>query len=267
MLAGRDPKVRASPEKLAEHGSVIRPGVILGDPELSQENYGENALMPILNTDTAPSEVNLQRFGRVSTLPKRFKDFIVHITRRETPSPTLPISSDSSGTSYPIKRFVDYSNISYHHKVFLAVIDSDKEPTSYREAVKDRSWRIAMAEEIRALKLNKTWTIEQLPHCKRPIGCKWVYKVKHRADESIERYKSRQVAKRFTQVEGIDDYETFAPVAKLVTVRCLLTVAIVKEWQIHHMDVNNAFLHGDLDEEEPCQDHWDVVMRVLRYLK
>ncbi|PKI72597.1 hypothetical protein CRG98_006974 [Punica granatum] len=106
-----------------------------------------------------------------------------------------------------------------------------------------------MAKEIRALELNKTWTIVQLLPGKHPIRCKWVYKVKRRADGSIERYKARLAAKGFTQVEGIDYHETFAPVAKLVTVRCLLTVAVAKEWHIHQMDVNNAFLHGDLEEE------------------
>ncbi|PKI63865.1 hypothetical protein CRG98_015748 [Punica granatum] len=151
--------------------------------------------------------------------------------------------------SYPIERFVDYSNISNTHRAFLAAIDSDREPTSYREAVRDRKWRDAMAEEIRALELNKTWTIERLPPGKRPIGCKWVYKVKRRADGNVERYKARLVAKGFTQVEGIDYHEAFAPVAKLVTVRCLLTVAVAKGWYIHQMDVNNAFLHGDLEEE------------------
>ncbi|PKI73996.1 hypothetical protein CRG98_005613 [Punica granatum] len=106
-----------------------------------------------------------------------------------------------------------------------------------------------MAEEIHALELNKTWTVEQLPTSKRPIGCKWAFKVKHQADGSVERYKARLVAKGFTQVEGIDFHETFAPVAKLVTVRCLLTVAVARGWIIHQMDVNNAFLHGDLEEE------------------
>ncbi|PKI55300.1 hypothetical protein CRG98_024316 [Punica granatum] len=106
-----------------------------------------------------------------------------------------------------------------------------------------------MAEEIRALELNHTWTLETLPPGKRPIDCKWVFKIKRRADGSIERYKARLVAKGFTQVEGIDFHETFAPVAKLVTVRCLLTVAVAREWEMHQMDVQNAFLHGNLDEE------------------
>ncbi|PKI72097.1 hypothetical protein CRG98_007484 [Punica granatum] len=122
------------------------------------------------------------------------------------------------GMSYPIERFIDYSNISNQHKAFLAAIDSDREPTSYQEVVRDRRWRDAMAKEIRALKLNKTWTIEQLPPGKHLFGYKWVYKVKLKADGSVERYKARLVAKGFTQVKGTDYHEALAQVAKLVTV-------------------------------------------------
>lgn len=106
-----------------------------------------------------------------------------------------------------------------------------------------------MKEEIHALEINKTWTLEALPPGKRPIGCRWVYKIKYKADGSVERYKARLVAKGFTQIEGLDYHDTFAPVAKLVTVRCLLAVASVRNWELHQLDVNNAFLHGDLEEE------------------
>lgn len=72
-----------------------------------------------------------------------------------------------------------------------------------------------MIEEMKALRKNGTWELTELPTGKRPVGCKWVYTVKHKADGSIERYKARLVAKGFTQTYGIDYQETFAPVAKM----------------------------------------------------
>ncbi|KAL9275664.1 Retrovirus-related Pol polyprotein from transposon RE1-like protein, partial [Drosera capensis] len=103
--------------------------------------------------------------------------------------------------------------------------------------------------ELQALEENNTWTLTQLPPHKRAISYKWVYKIKYRADGSIERYKARLVAKGFLQQEGIDYQETFQPVAKLISVRCLLALAVTKSWALHQMDVNNVFLLGDLDKK------------------
>nr|KYP33449.1 Retrovirus-related Pol polyprotein from transposon TNT 1-94 [Cajanus cajan] len=106
-----------------------------------------------------------------------------------------------------------------------------------------------MSEEITALENNNTWTLVPLPKHKRPIACKWVYKLKHNADGTVDRHKARLVAKGFTQQAGVDFTDTFSPVAKLTTVRTLLAVAAVKQWHLIQLDINNAFLNGDLEEE------------------
>ena len=106
-----------------------------------------------------------------------------------------------------------------------------------------------MAKEISALEENSTWEYAVLPPGKTALGSKWVYKIKYHADGPLSWYKARLVMLGNTQVEGEDFHETFALVAKMTTVRCLLSLAISKGWELHQMNVHNAFLHGDLDEE------------------
>ncbi|KAL0297759.1 UNVERIFIED_CONTAM: Retrovirus-related Pol polyprotein from transposon RE1 [Sesamum radiatum] len=108
---------------------------------------------------------------------------------------------------------------------------------------------IGYASEINALEANQTWEITPLPPDKMPIGCRWVFKLKLKADGSIDRYKARLVAKGYNQIKGIDYNESFSPVAKSVTVRLFFSIAAASNWHIHQMDVNNAFLHGYLEEE------------------
>ncbi|KAL3378593.1 hypothetical protein AABB24_004490 [Solanum stoloniferum] len=107
----------------------------------------------------------------------------------------------------------------------------------------------AMKLEIQALEDNNTWEIVDLPPGKNAIGSKWVYKIKYKANGELERFKARLVAKGYSQQEGLDYYDTFSPVAKMVTVRCVIALAVSKGWNLYQMDVYNAFLQGDLDEE------------------
>ena len=106
-----------------------------------------------------------------------------------------------------------------------------------------------MDKEIAALELTNTWTLTTLPPGKVPIGCKLVYRTKYRSDGSIERHEARLVAKVYTQREGLDYTDIFSPVAKLVSVKMVLSMAAMKGWRLHQIDVNNAFLHGELAEE------------------
>ena len=106
-----------------------------------------------------------------------------------------------------------------------------------------------MQKEIATLEENKTKTLVDLPHGKHAIDSKWVYKVKYQSDGTIERFKAQLVAKGYTQVEGMDFHDTFAPVAKLTIVRSLLAMLTIRNWHVHQLNVNNTFLHGDLNEE------------------
>ena len=106
-----------------------------------------------------------------------------------------------------------------------------------------------MNSKIAVLEHNHIWSLVPLPPCQKAIGCRWLYKIKYNSDGSIECYKARLVAKRYTQVEGIDYKETFSPTTTLTTLRCLLTIVAARKWFTYQLDVQNTFLHGNLDEE------------------
>ncbi|CAH9121069.1 unnamed protein product [Cuscuta epithymum] len=188
---------------------------------------------------------------RVRRPPAWHHDYDIQLNTVKITSPPDVGSSSSvnSGNPYPLSHYVQYSHFSVEHRAFLAAISATKEPGSFREAVCDPRWREAMQREISALERTGTWTLTPLPPGKRAIYCKWVYKIKYKSDGTIDRYKARLVVCGNRQVQGIDYSETFAPVAKMVTVRTLLMVAASRHWELHQMDVDNAFLHGDLHEE------------------
>ena len=99
------------------------------------------------------------------------------------------------------------------------------EPHSFREASTNPLWLTVMKEELNALHKNNTWDMVDLPLGKSVVGCKWVYKIKTCSNGTIDRYKARLVARGFTQEYGVDYKETFAPAARLISVRALLVVA------------------------------------------
>lgn len=120
------------------------------------------------------------------------------------------------------------------------------EPSFYHQAAKFPQWQKAMADELEAMEKTQTWTVVSVPKEKHTIGSKWVYKIKYKPDGTVDQHKARLVVKGYNQIEGVDFFDTFSPVAKIVTVKVLLTLATSYNWPIFQMDVNNAFLNGDL---------------------
>jgi len=106
-----------------------------------------------------------------------------------------------------------------------------------------------MNKEIEALNNNNTWDLVDLPAGKKAISSKWVYKVKLKSDGTLERFKARLVIRGFTQHYGVDYQEVFSPMVKMTTIRSIIALAASKNWHLSQLDVNNAFLYGDLDEE------------------
>ncbi|KAK1440796.1 hypothetical protein QVD17_06628 [Tagetes erecta] len=208
----------------------------------SQQNCQTEGVNEIIGEGSDPI-----RQQRIKIRPKRLGDFVVDLP--PSIDHALPTANQQPSTVHSLAHFISYNKFSNNHKAFLAAISSTDEPKTFKQAVQDENWRKAMEKEIRALEENGTWTLEELPEGKRAIDSKWVYKVKFKPNGEIERYKARLVARGFKQMEGVDFHDTFAPVAKLVTVRTLLAVAVKKDWIIHQLDVDNAFLHGDLNEE------------------
>jgi hypothetical protein len=106
-----------------------------------------------------------------------------------------------------------------------------------------------MQEEENSLLKKQTWDLVPLHSGRKLVRCRWVYRTKSAADGHISEYKSSLVAKGFQQVHGIEYDDTFAPVENMDSIHLALSIARTKVWEVHHMDVKNAFIHDDIFEE------------------
>jgi hypothetical protein len=194
-------------------------------------------------------------------------------TSSDTSDPTPSIPSTRSG------RVVKPSNYYYNiAHAAIEILDSDM-PKSYTEAVNSnegKQWREAIDEEIKSLNANDTFVYVKRDRLGKGVvnvmGCRWLFRVKLNADGNVERYKARLVAQGFTQKEGIDYHETFAPVVKYKSLRIILALANLLNYEIKQMDVVTAFLNAKLDEDVYMQvpqgfKHWGDSSYILKLHK
>lgn len=151
----------------------------------------------------------------------------------------------------PVDRYMA-SFVETGHFALSAVQYVENDPVTIEEAQERDDWpqwQEAIQSEYTSLIKNKTWSVCDLPVDRKAITNKWVFKLKRKADGRVDKYKARLVARGFTQKFGFDYSETYAPVAKLVTLKVLLAVANHRDMHIHQMDVKSAFLNGELTED------------------
>ena len=149
----------------------------------------------------------------------------------------------------PISLFCTYNQWSSHSCSFIASLDSISLPNTFQEALFHLGWCSVMIEEMDALNGNGTWNLVHLPTGKKAIGYRWVFVVKVNPDGLISRLKARLMAKGYAQTYGVDYSDTFSPVAKMTSIRLFISLAATHNWDLHQLDIKNAFLHGDLQEE------------------
>nr|GEX86199.1 ribonuclease H-like domain-containing protein [Tanacetum cinerariifolium] len=174
---------------------------------------------------------NFRRSSRTSVFLINFNDFII-----------------DSMVKQGLEKYVNYSYLNKGKFCFATMLNKGVEPKTYLETSQHKHLVDAMNAEMDALYRNDTWEIVNLHVRRKIIGSKWVWKNKYKSDGDIERYKARLVAKGFNQKEGIDFDKTFSLVVKIVTVRCLINLSVQSGWSLYQMDINNAFLYGDLEE-------------------
>ncbi|GJV60135.1 ribonuclease H-like domain-containing protein [Tanacetum coccineum] len=206
----------------SSHSSV--PGKGVNTVDFSSGNNGNDAqssddTFDAQNDQVTTLEENIVYEGNLDQNPS-FSTQGVQNLRRSSRQTVFPRNYNDfvieSKVKYGLKKFVNYSKLD--------------------------------SENLYALLRNDTWKITQLPKDRKAIGSKWIFKIRYKSDGEIDRYKTRLVAKDFNQKEGIDYEETFSHVVKMVTVRCSLNLVVLNSWSIFQLNVNNAFLYGDLDE-------------------
>ncbi|XP_076951121.1 uncharacterized protein LOC143624310 [Bidens hawaiensis] len=223
--------------------SITNEGFHVGHENIDISNNHE---IEVEQTVQKEQEEPLQEEIRQEETTKRY--VLPPRVNRGIPAKRYSPEKQPKSSRYPMANIVE-GNLSIEAKAFTSSLYTEQIPTSVEQGLKSKNWTDAMDTEMKALMKNNTWEKCDLPTGKKPVGCRWVFSIKHKPDGTIERYKARLVAKGYTQTYGVDYSETFSPVAKFDTIQGLFSIAANEGWPLHQFDVKNAFLHGELEEE------------------
>ena len=236
---------RLSPEEDERH-VVETPSV-----EVDVYSSGRRAGQPAPETNEEPAVVPNRVSARLRVMPEM-------VAVPNEPQPELAaVHSRPTRKTKPIERYgVDEQAkvAEVAEEVIASALCAAEldEPKTLREARKRPDagkWLAAAQEEMDSLMEHETWSLTKLPPGRKIVGSKWVFKVKLDENGEAARYKCRLVAQGYTQAQGVDYHETFAPVARFGSIRTLLATAAQRGMHVHQMDVHTAFLNGKLEED------------------
>ncbi|KAL0745047.1 hypothetical protein Bca101_100892 [Brassica carinata] len=243
-----------------DHGVIQTPSQNEGEQDQGDEEHHSEAQEPHIQDEQVQVQEQpvLRRSTRIRKDPSSWVNTRVYYNAQAVEHPSQAVCS-----------FAQYPEA---HCAFMVNLDENHIPRSYEEAMKDKEWKESVGAEAGAMIKNDTWYESELPKGKKAVSSRWIFTIKYKADGQIERKKTRLVARGFTQTYGEDYIETFAPVAKLHTVRIVLSIATNLEWDLWQMDVKNAFLQGELEDEvymlpPPGLEHLVKPGNVLRLKK
>ncbi|GJT45152.1 putative ribonuclease H-like domain-containing protein [Tanacetum coccineum] len=211
------------------------------DLSIDNEDVGAEADMNNLDTTIQVSPIPTIRIHKDHPLNQVIGDL-----QSATQTRNMSKNLEEHGFVSTIQQRTNHKDL---QNCLFACFLSQEEPKKVIHALKDPSWIEAMQEELLQFKLQEVWTLVDLPNGKRAIGTKWVFRNKKDERGIVIRNKARLVAQGYTQEEGIDYDEVFAPVARIEAIRLFLAYASFKDFVVYQMDVKSAFLYGKIEEE------------------